>query len=132
MQSADRMVTGDDLDVLRELEESLWRPETRFDDDYMERIFAADFFEFGRSGRRYRRDEMFFGGQGLTDIAAEFPLRNFSARFLSDDIVQVTYISQVTYGADVQYGNRSSIWNRDAGEWKLRFHQGTPCQPPPT
>ena len=129
MPEADQLVTGNDLDQLRELEESLWRPETRFDDDYMDRIFAADFFEFGRSGRRYSRDEMFFGGQGLADIEAELPLRKFSARYLSEDIAQVTYISRVTYGSDTQYGNRSSIWSRDAGEWQLRFHQGTPCKP---
>jgi len=35
----------------RDLEESMWRAETRFDRGYVERLLHPDFFEFGRSGR---------------------------------------------------------------------------------
>ena len=41
---------------LTRLEESLWRTETRFDIELMDRTLAADFVEFGRSGRRYDRE----------------------------------------------------------------------------
>ena len=112
-------------DALYQLEESLWRGETRFDDALMDRIFADDFIEFGRSGKTYSRAEMFFGTSGLTEIDATLPLRDFSARFLSDDIAQTTYVSAVRYGDDVEQANRSSIWGRDGDAWKLRFHQGT-------
>lgn len=53
-------MTDKDLEDLRPLEESLWRSKTRFDDAGMDASFADDFCEFGRSGRVYQREEMFF------------------------------------------------------------------------
>lgn len=129
MHSNDRLVTGEVLEKLRRLEEELWQPNTRFDDEYMDKVFAPDFFEYGRSGRRYRRNEMFLRSQGLTEIRAELPLKNFSVRYLTDDVVQVTYISKVEHDGEVLFGNRSSVWTKIEGEWRLRFHQGTPCDP---
>ena len=46
-----------DTEELRILEESLWRHETRFDRDYLQRVLHPDFFEFGRSGRVWTRDD---------------------------------------------------------------------------
>ena len=46
-----------DRETLERLEEELWREETRFDMQRMEEVLAADFFEFGRSGRFYRRED---------------------------------------------------------------------------
>jgi|GEM_PF-3942994 hypothetical protein len=34
-------------DVLRKLDECLWRAETRFDDELMQQTFAADFLSSG-------------------------------------------------------------------------------------
>ncbi len=109
---------------LRQLEEDLWRTETRFDRAYMERVFADDFVEFGRSGRVYDREEILTpGGE---PIHAVLPLPDYRVRPLSGDIVQVTYNSQVTYDGVVRHARRSSIWQRTATGWRLRFHQGTP------
>jgi hypothetical protein len=52
-------VNDSDYEKLKQLEESLWRSETRFDNEYMNRTLAPDFFEFGRSGRAYTREENF-------------------------------------------------------------------------
>lgn len=114
------------IDNFRALEESLWRAETRLDDTLMDRTFSADLIEFGRSGRIYQRDEMLLGQNGYGEIRAVLPLDKFSVRSLSDDIVQVTYISEVTYSDDVEFANRPSIWRNEDGKWKLWFHQGTP------
>lgn len=112
-----------DDDVLRELEESLWRPETRFDQAYMDRILAPDFFEFGRSGRRYTREDT------LTtlphEIDARLPLENFAVHPIDSSVVLVTYVSEVRY-EEVEVGNRSSLWSKTDAGWQLRFHQGTP------
>ncbi len=51
---SDTCLTPDDIETLTRLEESLWRAETRYDPVLMDRIFADDFFEFGRSGRSIR------------------------------------------------------------------------------
>lgn len=111
---------------LKALEEALWRAETRFDDALMEDLFAEDFCEFGRSGRVYQRAEMLLGQSGFTEIKARLPLRDFRVRVLSDDIVQVMYVSEVWYGETLERGNRSSLWRRVPSGWELCFHQGTP------
>ncbi|WP_425071421.1 DUF4440 domain-containing protein [Sagittula sp. S175] len=43
---------------LQPLEECLWRPETRFDRALVDRLFAPDLVEFGRSGRVYSRADL--------------------------------------------------------------------------
>jgi hypothetical protein len=121
-----------DLDItsLHRLEESLWIAETRYDQTYMNEIFAPDFFEFGRSGRVWSHAEM-LGFRSGPAIDVELPLPNFSVREITSDVAQVTYNSAVTYDGTVEYGRRSSIWSRadtKAG-WQLRFHQGTPFAP---
>ena len=129
MHSNDKVVEPDLLLTLAQLEESLWRSETRLDNNYMERIFATDFFEFGRSGKRYKRSEMLFRVGDFSEIKAKLPFAKFNARYLADDVVQTTYISEVIYDDAVQYANRSSIWTLQSDGWKLRFHQGTPTDP---
>lgn len=114
-----------DLQQLEKLEESLWRPETRFDLDYQEKIFAPDFFEFGRSGRIYSREELILSKR--SEIHAVLPLQNFQVRVLDERTVQITYISQVQYDT-LEKSNRSSIWSKTSLGWELRFHQGTPVR----
>jgi hypothetical protein len=89
----------------------------------MERVLAADFFEFGRSGRIHDRAAIL--AMPGNPIDAKLPLRNFTARLVAVDVVLVTYISEVRDGK-VAAGNRSSLWTRTPLGWQLRFHQGTP------
>jgi hypothetical protein len=117
-------LTADEHDRLRLLEESLWRAETRFDHDYMDQILAPDFLEFGRSGRVYRREDVFDAPP--EPIHAALPLANFAVRTITGDVALVTYVSEVTYGEVKEVANRSSLWSRHAGGWRIRFHQGTP------
>jgi hypothetical protein len=114
-------------ETLRKLEEELWREATRFDAQRMKVLLSADFFEFGRSGRRYARADTL--GVAREPIHAVLPLPNFAARLLSAEIAQVTYDSAVTYEGVVLHARRSSIWSRTASGWELRFHQGTPFDP---
>ena len=113
-----------DRAILERLEEELWREETRFDLQRMEELLAEDFFEFGRSGRFYRREDTLAVPRG--PIAAVLPLPDFRARLLTQDLAQVTYSSAVTYDGAVLHARRSSIWSRARNGWVLRFHQGTP------
>ena len=117
-------LTSEEKRELEQLEEGLWIAETRFDMDWMERRLAPDFFEFGRSGRVYRReDTLAIEGQ---PIDARLPLKDFKVRLISPNVALVTYISAVTYEGVEDIGNRSSIWSRTESGWQLRFHQGTP------
>jgi hypothetical protein len=114
-----------DVDTLRELEESLWRSETRFDPAYMDRILAPDFFEFGRSGRTYTREDILAGP--AHEIDARLPLEGFTVHPIASDVFLVTYVSEVAY-EEVELGNRSSLWSKTGAGWQLRFHQGTAVQ----
>ena len=108
---------------LKLLEEGLWREETRFDYGWLDEVLSPDFFEFGRSGRVYGRQDTI--DTGAQHIDAELPLMDFRARLLDTDLAQVTYVSAVTYDGVQELANRSSIWSRTESGWRLRFHQGT-------
>lgn len=113
------------IDDLAQLEASLWQAETRFDRTYMEGVLADDFVEFGRSGRRYDRAQA-LAAEGQR-IDARLPLEDFTVSLVSVDVALVTYISEVRYD-EVLRANRSSVWVREEGRWRLRFHQGTPIE----
>lgn len=120
-------ISKEDRDILERLEAELWRAETRFDQQRMNAIIASDFFEFGRSGRIYER-------QQTLDVAdqplkAILPLPDFCVRLLDENIAQSTYNSAVEYDGVVEHARRSPIWSRTASGWMLRFHQGTPFYP---
>lgn len=112
------------------LERSLWQRDSRFDPILMQARFAPDFFEVGRSGRRYSRDEMILPADQAEDIPAT--LHDLAVQPLSLDLFQVIYLSELRYDSGTEWAWRSSIWDRSTGAWQLRFHQGTPTQERPS
>ena len=119
-------LTTEDFQWLKSLEERLWMTKFRYDRAWFESVLAEDFFEFGQSGRVYSRDECLNIPESLIDVV--IPLPDFNARFLSTEIVQITYRSIFKLEGEVASANRSSIWSRSANGWKLKFHQGTPIK----
>ena len=120
-------LSQEDEAALIELEESMWREETRFDLVFQEQRFASDFMEFGRSGRTYTREQII--RTEASPIQAKLPLPNLKVRVLDVNTVLITYDSEATYEGVVEYAHRSSIWSRTEGYWVMRFHQGTAYQP---
>lgn len=116
-------ISARDAQELYRLEEALWLTETRFSQEFMEKVLAPDFFEFGRSGRWYHREATLT--VPAQNINAVFPLIDFKARLLEANVAQVTYISVVHYPSGTERAMRSSIWTRAGDRWRLRFHQGT-------
>ena len=103
-------LSEEDRSVLLRLEEAMWREETRFDKAFMERALAPDFFEFGRSGRTYTRQQILDFPR--EPIAAHLPLENLRVRLLDVNTAQLTYDSKVWNQGVVEFGRRSSIWSR--------------------
>jgi hypothetical protein len=108
-----------DLAQVTERELALLVPAVRRDPDRVRAFLHRDFMEFGASGRVWDR----------TSIAAitEGPhgpitATGMTARRLDTDTVLLTYRSH----AQDRQALRSSLWVREAGEWLLLFHQGTP------
>lgn len=112
------------VEELRSLEEALWSPETRFDREWMEDHVTDDVVEFGQSGRVYDKAAMLDSAHGDIDVVT--PLPDFAVAEIAPDVVIVTYRSIWTIGDEVLSANRTSIWVRTEGRWRLRFHQGTP------
>ena len=109
---------------LRELEQSLWDSEKRFDAAYMESVFALSFFEHGRSGNIYTRGKV-LAGMGIK-IEAKLPLEDFKITQLDINTALVTYRNEVTTSSkQVKKSHRCSIWSRIDDKWKIRFHQAT-------
>jgi len=118
-------LSAQDQQDLVALEHAMWSEEKRFDLRFQEERFAADFMEFGRSGRTYTRAQII-----RTDRSRiEAKLKNLSVHELDSATVLVTYESEATIGNEVEYALRSSVWVRTVRGWQMRFHQGTPCQP---
>lgn len=111
---------------LAALEETLWRTETRFDPALMDATFAPGFREFGRSGRRYTRDEMLFDPANAEPIDAT--LHDLTVTEITDSVCLVTYIFELRHRDGTEWANRSSLWHLASGRWQLHFHQGTPCE----
>ena len=116
----------DDVARLTALEESLWRPETRFDRDHLEQVLADDFDEFGRSGRHWSREASI--AAEATAFETVLPLQELRVRALGPDAALLTYRTETTYlGTGLTHvARRSSVWQRIDGAWRLRFHQATP------
>lgn len=106
------------------LETDLWRAETRFDRVYMDEILADDFYEVGRSGNLHSRESVLSFER--IDIDVVLPLPDFQVHLLGLDVALVSYNTAVTYDGIVEKSRRASLWQRVAGSWKLKYHQGTP------
>ena len=119
-------INQEDYIRLKQLEEELWKSNFRFNVSKMEEVLASDFFEFGRSGKVYRRaDTLNVISQ---EIRCLFPLTDLKIRLINKDTAQVTYVSHVDYLHGQEKSLRSSIWSRLDDRWQLRFHQGTPLK----
>jgi hypothetical protein len=120
-------ISHETIAELTQLEERMWIGAFRYEPTFQEARFAADFTEYGRSGRTYVRAQMIRTESGQID--AKLPLDNLQFRRLDTHTIQITYNSHVRYGGIVEHGRRSSIWSFIDGRWQMRFHQGTPYTP---
>ena len=115
------------LSHLRELEVALHQPKVRRDPTRLNQLLHNSFSEFGRSGRSYSRDEI------LELLSHEVPSRtiwsqDFTVAEIAEDVALLTYKSAYI-DANGELGRhtlRSSLWQRTALGWRMRFHQGTP------
>lgn len=115
-------LSAQDEHDLISLERAMWHESTRFDLAFQESRFAADFVEFGRSGRTYTRAEIIrTDPHPITAV-----LKGLQVRALDVNTALVTYDSEAVYDGKVEYAHRSSIWSRGTNGWQMRFHQGTP------
>lgn len=103
------------------LEERLLDPAVRAVPAEVRALLAPEFVEFGASGRVFNRDGI------LAMLAAEprrvaLQARGFKVRLLAPGAALTTW--RVTRDDGIET-LRSSVWQQQAGQWLMVFHQGT-------
>ena len=110
--------------ALRALEERLAMPAGSESRESLALILAAEFREFGSSGRVFERasvlDALIAGGR------PQLKLEEFPAASVGDGVVLVTYIARSIAGPGWKPPSlRSSLWIWRDARWQMIFHQGT-------
>ncbi|MGG1165944.1 MULTISPECIES: DUF4440 domain-containing protein [Bacillus cereus group] len=110
-------------ECLYQLEERLLKPGVRTSQKELKKILAADFFEFGSSGKvLYKNEDIDKNGIGVVKMT----LSDFEVHPLSKDVALTTY--RIFNEINNQHSLRSSIWKFREGRWQMYFHQVTPAK----
>jgi len=121
------MGTNNLLQELRDLEVTLHQPEVRRDRRRLDELLHESFVEFGRSGRIYSKADIL---EQLPEESAPARIwsQDFAVAELADGLALLTYRSAAidAGGGLSRHSLRSSVWQRTARGWQMRFHQGTP------
>ena len=114
------------ITTLRDLERELHESSVRTSGRVAE-LLADSFVEFGCSGRAYSKAEVI--STLLAEPATTISATDFKLHQISPEVALLTYRACRHSVQDV-YSLRSSIWQLQAGQWQILFHQGTPCAAP--
>ena len=106
------------------LELLLMDPAVRCDCARVAALLDKDFVEFGASGRVWTRETTL--GLLATETYTPPGVEEFGCRALGPGVMLVTYRTVCRGDSGERITTlRSSIWTRESGAWKIRFHQGT-------
>ena len=107
-----------DEDRVIALERLLLTDEVRSDASAVAALLHADWSEVGRSGRVWTRAEL-LAQIGPVDVPVR--LEVVSVGRVDSQVILLVWRSVGADGSAL----RSSLWVRDGGDWRQRFHQGT-------
>lgn len=124
-------MTQDLLSRIVQYEQRLHRFEVRHQKAELEKLLHRDFFEIGRSGKRYDRRQVI---DALTDETGELHIQStqFALTQLDMQTLLLTYTTFVlnASGEKTHHTLRASVWvmaDVEGNDWQMRFHQGTPA-----
>jgi hypothetical protein len=129
------MVTNDQipmdtlLTTLIQLETELHHPGIPASPERLEALLHPAFFEVGKSGLRYSRQQVvaYLSQLAVAPVATS---SNHEVHALGPDSALLTYAcTHVGEAANIEV-LRSSIWRRTAVGWQLFYHQGTLASQP--
>lgn len=89
-----------------------------------EKRMSPDYWEVGASGRLYSREfilEFLAKNPPVDAAAATWHCADHALRQLGPD----TYLLTYTLRQDQRLTRRSTIWQKTAEGWRIRYHQGT-------
>lgn len=106
-------------------EKELLRPEVRLSAEKIAELISESFFEFGSSGNiyHYHKGDTFQEGPANE---GDWEITNFTLVQVSLDSVLATYtVTKHTEPVEAQKVSlRCSLWEKEDGVWKVKFHQG--------
>jgi hypothetical protein len=123
--TASRKVSNAVAAELLRAEMQLLDPAFRRNRDKVGAWLAADFVEFGKSGRVWTRDSIL--DQLAHETCTPALVEDFACRLISEKVVLVTYrtVRPHSKTGARETALRSSLWSLQSGKWKMRFHQAT-------
>ncbi|NRB11436.1 MAG: hypothetical protein HRU35_07515, partial [Rickettsiaceae bacterium] len=83
----------------------------------LDKLIAADFIEFGSSGKIYYKKD----SKQLSEISPNSKITDFAIKKLSSTVILATYKIIINNLVTL----RSSIWQKNNNNWQIIFHQGT-------
>ena len=110
-------------DMLFELEQWLAQVGGKLSAEDASSLIAADFVEFGASGKVWSKAEIIAAMSQWPPI--ERKVDNFRVRELSASVCLVTYRVVAKNTEATPFSLRSSIWRHSGERWQIVFHQGT-------
>ncbi len=100
-------------------------PAVRRDSARVGALLTEDFFEFGKSGKVWRRERILelLGSEEYAPPVVE----GFACHWVAPAVVLVTYraVRANEASGERETTLRSSLWAKDGSGWRMRFHQGT-------
>lgn len=110
---------------LMQCERALLDPEVRRDRARVAALLADDFEEFGASGRVWSKQTAL--DLLASEVYAPLTADQMRCAQIAEDVALVTYRAvRIDEIAETRVETlRSSLWVRDSGNWRMRFHQGT-------
>lgn len=113
---------------LRKMEVALHQHEIRTNPVQLTLILHPDFLEIGYSGKTHRYNSTIEGLSSENPSNENIFSQDFSYTKLAPTVIQLNYSSALKdkQGNLTRHAKRTSIWVKESGNWKLRFHQGTP------
>jgi len=114
---------------LVERERCLLEPEIRQSAERLNQLLDDDFIEIAANGVIFDKQHVL--DRLPSEVVPQFYNQHFQGRMLADDIAQLSYQAAFRRCArsEFSYSVRMSLWRRHGDDWKMVFHQGTPCLP---
>ncbi|MBB1328334.1 DUF4440 domain-containing protein [Pseudoalteromonas sp. SR43-7] len=114
---------------LIDAERQLLDPEVRQSERALDALLDDEFIEIAANGTTFNKYQVLT--RLPTEVVPQFYNQHFKGRMLSDDVVQLSYQAAFRRSAraEFNYSLRMSLWRKSNEQWKMVFHQGTPCGP---
>jgi len=110
--------------IIIEMELKLLDKNVRNDKNELNKCISKDFIEYGASGKLYTYNETLQLSSN-EEKQIEYKILKMDAKRLSKNIILLLYTIEIKRENENIITNRSSIWKKEFGSWKIIFHQGT-------